>query len=581
MAAMSPRGLRLAMLVATAATVAGVAVGARVAFSAAGPKGPALLVAVSAAQPDSRPNIIVILVDDMGWSDIGPYGSEIPTPNLDALAARGVRFTQFYSTPRCSPTRASLLTGVYPHQAGMGHLDTVIRRGSLGTTGRLNNRSVTIAEALREAGYFTAMSGKWHLGQDNGSPPWQRGFERVLSLRAGGLFFPNQNFQGGDDTLTSRAREPLYIDGTPNPRDSAVFGQSWYATYLWAEFGLKFIDEARAANKPFFLYLPHNAPHFPLMAPADLIAKHRGKYKAGWDRLRDARYARQTKMGLIDARWPLSPRGAESPAWESLSEETRDRFDHQMAVYAAMVEAIDVSVGMLVKGLEARAALDNTMILFLSDNGANAESGPDGRMDGDPPGGPNSNLYLGMNWATLSNTPFRRFKHFTHEGGIAVPLIVHWPQGILASRRSALEHQPAHLIDVMPTVLDVARAAYPREYKGQTIQPMEGISLRPALDGRALGRTQPLFWEHEGNRAVRSGSWKLVSTYPNEWELYDMAADRVERNDLAASRPDLVKALAAEWDAWAKRANVDPWVGPSRLPWGDDARPAGRGAAVK
>ena len=191
---------------------------------------------------------------------------------------------------------------------------------------------------------------------------------------------------------------------------------------------MKFIDEARAANKPFFLYLPHNAPHFPLMAPADLIAKHRGKYTAGWDRLRDARYARQTKMGLIDARWPLSARGAESPAWESLSEEARDRFDHQMAVYAAMIEALDVSIGTLVKGLEARAALDNTMILFLSDNGANAESGPDGRFNGDPPGGPNSNLYLGMNWATLSSTPFRRFKHFTHEGGIAAPLIVHWPR---------------------------------------------------------------------------------------------------------------------------------------------------------
>ena len=223
----------------------------------------------------------------MGWSDIGPYGSEIPTPNLDALAARGARFTQFYSTPRCSPTRASLLTGVYPHQAGMGHLEDVVRRGSTGTTGRLNNRSVTIAEVLRETGYFTAMAGKWHLGQDNGSPPWQRGFDRVLSLRQGGMFFPNQNYQGGGDTLTRRAREPLYVDGTPMPRDSAMFGENWYATYLWTDFGLKFIDEARKASKPFFLYLPHNAPHFPLMAPAELIARHRGRYKAGWDRLRD------------------------------------------------------------------------------------------------------------------------------------------------------------------------------------------------------------------------------------------------------------------------------------------------------
>ncbi len=554
--------LRLAMLVAAAAVAGTIALGA----SRVKPK----------AQTDVRPNIILILVDDMGWSDIGPYGSEIPTPNLDALAARGVRFTQFYSTPRCSPTRASLLTGLYPHQAGMGHLDNVIRPGSVGTTGRLNDRSVTIAEALHEAGYFTAMSGKWHLGQDHGSPPWQRGFDRVLSLRAGGMYFPNQNFQGGDDVLTRRAHEPLYLDGTPTPRDSPVFGKNWYATYLWTDFGLKFIDEARKANKPFFLYLPYNAPHFPLMAPADLIAKHRGKYKAGWDQLREARYRRQIKMGLIDPKWPLSPRQAESPAWESLSPEAKDRFDHLMAVYAAMIEAIDTSVGKLVKELEVRGVLDNTMIVFLSDNGANAESGPDGRFNGDPPGGPNSNLYLGMNWATLSSTPFRRFKHFTQEGGIAAPLIVHWPRGIPASRRNALENQPAHVIDVMPTVLDVAGAAYPREYNGHTIQPMEGVSLRPALAGRALARTQPLFWEHEGNRGVRSGNWKIVSTYPDDWELYDMAADRVESNNLAASHPELVRKLAAEWDAWAKRANVDPWDGPRRLPWGDDAPPAKR-----
>ena len=241
------------------------------------------LSAQAAAQTDTRPNVVVMLVDDMGWSDIGPFGSEIATPNLDALAASGVRFTQFYATPRCSPSRASLLTGLYPHQAGMGHLDNVIRRGSLGTTGRLNDQSVTIAEVLRDAGYFTAMSGKWHLGQDNGTPPWERGFDRTLSLRAGGMYFPNQNYTGGDNALTSRAQEPLYLNGTATPRDAPVFGKDWYATYLWTDFGLKFIDEARQANKPFFLYLPHNAPHFPLMAPAELIAKYRGKYKAGWD----------------------------------------------------------------------------------------------------------------------------------------------------------------------------------------------------------------------------------------------------------------------------------------------------------
>jgi arylsulfatase len=298
------------------------------------------------------------------------------------------------------------------------------------------------------------------------------------------------------------------------------------------------------------------------MAPADLIAKHRGKYTAGWDRLREARYRRQIEMGLIDASWPLSPREAESPAWESLSDEAKDRFDHLMAVYAAMVEAIDTSIGILVRGLEAHGALDNTMILFLSDNGANAESGPDGRFDGDPPGGPNSNLYLGMNWAALSSTPFRRFKHFTHEGGIAAPLIVHWPRGIAADRRNALVNQPAHLIDVMPTVLDVAGVAYPQEYKGTTIQPMEGVSLRPALAGRPVARIQPLFWEHEGNRAVRRGDFKLVAVHGGPWELYDLARDRTELTDLAASRPDLVRELASLYEGWAARSRVKPWSEP-------------------
>ena len=526
-----------------------------------------LVAAPAAAQQASgRPNVVVILVDDMGWSDIGSYGGEIATPHLDALAANGVRFTQFYSTPRCSPSRAALLTGLYPHQAGMGHLDNIIREGSSGTTGRLNDRSVTIAEVLRQAGYFTGMAGKWHLGQQNGSPPWQRGFDRVLNIRAGGIFFPNQNFQGGDE-LTKRGQEPLYLDGRPIAHDSPELGRNWYTTFLWTDFALKFVDEAKKAGKPFFLYIPHNAPHFPLMAPPELIAKYRGRYKAGWDRLRNTRYRRQIEMGMIQARWPLSPREPDSPAWESLSPETQDRFDQLMAVYAAMIEAIDTSVGTLVEGLRARGALDDTLILFLSDNGGNAESGPDGRVEGSAPGGPDSNLYLGMNWAALTTTPFRRFKHFTHEGGIATPLIAHWPQGI--RRRNALEHQPGHLVDLMATIVDVTGATYPREFKGRAIQPMEGVSLHPAFAGDRIRRTRPIFWEHEGNRAIRSGRWKLVSRYPDGWELYDMTVDRVERNDVAPRHPDVVRKLASEWEAWAKRTNVDRWPGPRLTNWGD------------
>jgi arylsulfatase len=272
-------------------------------------------------------------------------------------------------------------------------------------------------------------------------------------------------------------------------------------------------------------------------------------------------------MGVIDARWPLSPREAESPAWDSLPEAARDRFDHLMAVYAAMIEAIDASVGTLVEGLRARGALDDTLIMFLSDNGGNAESGPDGRVEGDPPGGPNSNLFLGMNWAGLTTTPFRRFKHFTHEGGIATPFVAHWPRGIRG--RNRIDHQPGHLVDMMATIVDVTGARYPREFKGRTIQPMEGVSLRSAFAGGRIRRTRPVFWEHEGNRAIRSDRWKLVSRYPDGWELYDMTADRVERNDLAARHPDVVRKLAAEWEAWAQRANVDRWPGPRLTNWGD------------
>ena len=379
-----------------------------------------------------------------------------------------------------------------------------------------------------------------------------------------------------------RLHRGLHERGVGTARDAPVFGQNWYAPYLWTDFALRFVDEARQAGKPFFLYLPHNAPHFPLMAPPELIAKCRGKYKAGWDQLRQARYQRQIRMGLIDPKWPLTAREPDTPAWDSLSEEQKDRFDQLMSVYAAMIDAIDTSVGTLVQGLRSRGVLDNTVIFFLSDNGANAESGPNGRMDGETPGGPNSNLYLGMNWAALGNTPFRRFKHFTLEGGISSPLIVQWPAGIATRRRNALERSPAHLIDLMPTILDVTGGRYPSEFKGTPIQPMEGISLRPIFAGQPIARTQPIFWEHEGNRAVRSGAWKIVSTYPGAWELYDMTADRVERNNVAAQHPDVVASLAAAWDAWAKRANVDPWPGPALMPWGDDAPPAGgrgRGAA--
>lgn len=493
---------------------------------------------------EAKPNIIVILVDDMGWSDIGCFGSEIPTPNLDKLAANGLRFTQFYNTGRCCPTRASLLTGLYPHQAGVGHMIEDKGEAHPGYRGRLNDSCVTMAEVLKPAGYFTAMSGKWHVGQEHGVTPANRGFERSLNAPDGGFYLPESK------------RAELFLDGAKIANDDSRLPKNWYTTDLWTDFGIKFIDEARENKKPFFLYLAYNAPHFPLQAPAEEIAQFRGKYKAGWDKLREERHARQKQMGLVDPAWPLSPRSEPVSAWDKLSAEEQDRFDHLMAVYAACVAHIDLAVGRLVDGLKQRGVLDNTLILFMSDNGGNAESGPKGRTEGDPTLA-SSNWYCGESWANLENTPYRRFKHFNHEGGISSPFIAHWPAAIAA--KGALRSQPAHLVDIMATVVDVGGAKYPAEFNGKAVQPMEGRSLRPAFDDKPVER-EALYWEHEGNAAIRVGHMKLVRLGRNgPWELYDIKADRTEQHDLVAQMPAKAAELAAQWEAWARRAQVTPY----------------------
>ena len=515
---------------------------------------------------DDRPNIVVVLVDDLGFSDIGPFGAEVPTPNLDRLAARGVCFTQAYNAARCSPTRASLLTGLYPHQAGMGWLDTRALANSKGIHGRLLPRAVTIAEVLRAAGYFTAMTGKWHLGQQHGCTPWNRGFERSLNSRFGEVYFPRESDTPGTGNL--------YLNGTELPKDSPVFGKDWYSTDLFTEWGLKFVDEAQGRTSPSFFISRKAAVHFPLRAPAETIAKYRGRYLRGWDALRDRRYAKQLALGVIDPKWTLAPRPPEVPTWESQSAESQKRLDEIMAVYAAMIERIDVAMGALVDGLERRGVLDNTLILFLSDNGGNAEGGPPGVTRGDGPiGGPQSYTLLGMDWASLANTPFRRYKHFTHEGGISTPLIAFWPAGIPAGRRGTLLKQPVHLIDVMATAVDLAGASYPREFRGNAIEPMQGVSLRPAFLGKPLTRTEPIFWEHEGNKAVRDGKWKLVLRHRGPWQLFNMEADRTEQCDLAQQQPELADKLLAAWNAWARRTFVDEWPGPDHTEWGEDIKP--------
>lgn len=505
---------------------------------------PSVIAFASDSSPAARPNIIVILVDDMGFSDIGCYGSEIPTPNIDRLAAHGLRFTQFYNTSRCCPSRAALLTGLYSHEVGVGGMTE--DEGVPGYRGRLNEECVTLAEVLRPAGYFTAMTGKWHVGHD----PHTRGFERSLNAPAGGFYYGKG------------PKAKLLLDGKPIANDDPRLPKDWYATDLWTEFGIRFIDEAMQAKKPFFLYLAHNAPHFPLQAPLDEIARFRGKYKIGWDKLREARHAKQIELGIMDKAWPLSPRPPAVAAWDSLSTEQQDRFDHIMAIYAAVVAHMDMAVGRLVDALEKRGVLNNTVILFMSDNGGNAESGPQGRLDGNTPGSKDSVVFCGQSWATLENTPLRRYKHFNHEGGISTPLVVHWPDRIKDG--GALRHQVGHLIDIMPTCVALAGAKYPSQFEGHAIPPMEGKSLLSAFGGKEIPR-ESLFWEHEGNAAVRVGDWKLVRLgRRGAWELYNLKTDRTELHNIAAEHPDLAGELSAKWDAWAVRTHVRPYPGEVR-----------------
>jgi arylsulfatase len=389
------------------------------------------------------------------------------------------------------------------------------------------------------------MSGKWHVGYEHGVTPKSRGFDRSLNATAGGFYYA-----GAD-------RSKLFLDSEPIANDDPRLPKGWYTTDLWTEFGLRFIDEAVAAKKPFYLHLCHNAPHFPLQAPADAIAKFRGTYRTGWDKLREARIQRQRELGIFDTAWTPAMRPAGVQAWDTLASEEKDRFDHLMAVYAATVFRMDKAIGDLVAGLRTRGLLDNTLILFMSDNGGNAESGVRGRTDGDP-SMPRSQWYCGESWAFLQNVPFRKYKHYNHEGGIATPLIVHWPQGIAA--RGELRSQPGHLIDVVPTCIAAAGATYPTTFNGHPVLPLEGHNLLPTCrDNTPLPR-EALYWEHEGNAAVRVGDEKLVRTGRNgPWELYNLKTDRTEQQNLADANPDKVQQLTAIWTRWAERAHVIPY----------------------
>jgi arylsulfatase A-like enzyme len=508
------------------------------------------------AATQGRPNIVVILVDDMGFSDIGCYGGEIRTPNIDALAKSGVRFTQFYNTARCCPTRASLLTGLYPHQTGVGHM-VDNPKPFPGYTGDLSRNCVTIAEVLKGSGYHTMMAGKWHVTPVTESKhnwPLQRGFDKYYGIIHGAANFFNPVTLTRDNSLAER--EPDY-----------------YFTDAITDNSVRYIEGAAQSDRPFFLYTAYTAPHWPLHARPEDIERYRGRYKSGWDALREERRRRQLELGIVNPRWPMTARDSRVPAWaEAPDKEWQER---RMEVYAAMVDRMDQGVGRIVDALRRTGQEQNTLILFLADNGGCAEElGPkagglhvpkqthDGRpvrvgnIPGLMPGPEDTYQSYGIPWANASNTPFRLYKHWVHEGGISSPLIASWPG---KTKAGAITHEPGHLIDVMSTCVDVAGAKYPAEFRSQRIAPMEGVSLRPAFSGGRPDRRGSIYWEHEGNRAVRDGRWKLVSKFPDKWELYDLEADRSEVTDLSAKHADRAERMMSAYEAWARRAQVQPW----------------------
>jgi len=517
-----------------------------------------------------RPNIVVILADDMGFSDIGCFGAEIRTPNLDGLARRGVRFTQAYNCARCCPTRASLLTGLYPHQAGVGHM--VGDAHLPGYRGFLNDRCMTIAEALRPAGYRTCMSGKWHVGGHYAARTPEK-------WTPGAPGFPIPVQRGFDEHYGTLAGAANYYDPYTLIRNDTFLraeGDDYYYTDAISDEAAGMVRRAAEAAQPLFLYVAYTAPHWPLHAPPEDVERYRGAYRGGWDAVRAARHERLRAAGLLDARWPISPRDAQAPPWADVTH--KDWEDARMAVYAAQIDRMDQGIGRILAELRRSGLEENTLVLFLSDNGGCAELlKEDGwceqyggytrdrrpiRVGNTPevlPGPADTYMSYDLPWANASNTPFRLYKHWVHEGGIATPLVVSWPA---AAAPGSVCHQPVHVVDILATCLDAAAAAYPAEHAGRAVTPAEGESFLPAVRGEPWQRHKPLFWEHEGNRAVREGPWKLVSRHPGRWELYNMDLGRTELNDLAEKDPARVRRMAQAYDRWAETHDVVPWPPP-------------------
>lgn len=534
-----------------------------------------------ASSADGQPNIIVILADDLGYSDLGSYGGEIDTPNLDRLAEEGLRFTQFYNTSRCVPTRGSLLTGLYPHQAGVGRM--TFDAGEPGYRGYLTENTVTIAEVLKQAGYRTGMVGKWHVSQTIERKDRDEQLAWLAHQADYGDFSPREQYptaRGFDDYFGNIWGVVDYFDpfalvnGTEPVKDVP---DGYYHTDAISDSAVAYIERYSRGDAPFFLYVAHTAPHWPLHALPEDIAKYEDTYKGGWDAIREARYRRMVDLGIVEDGTALSPRIRPELDWSTNPDSVWDA--RAMAVHAAMVDRMDRGIGRILAKLEETGELDNTIIFFLSDNGASPERpsqfGPgfdragatrDGRkvyfpVDKDPahlPGPQEVHSGIGPMWSNTVNTPFRWWKAKVHEGGIATPLIVHWPKG-LKTPPGTITNQPGHVIDIMATAVELAGASYPTTYEGRTITPLEGKSLTPIFRGETREGHDALFWEHFGARAVRQGNWKLVAPDAGApWELYNLAEDRTELNNLADAYPEKVAALDSLWNRLAEHTLVVP-----------------------
>lgn len=483
-----------------------------------------------------KPNIIIILADDMGYSDLGCTGSEIETPNLDKMANEGVLFTNFYNTSRCCPSRTSLLTGQYQWDAGMGCMDYT-KSDYPEYQGYINNKSVTIAEMLKESDYQTFMAGKWHVGsKERHMWPDRRGFDQFYGIPAGGgiYFYPSKFYE-----------RPVFWNGEQVYPDS-----TWYSTDAFTDYSIDFIKNKRKKEKPFFMYLAYVAPHFPLQAKKEDIEKYKDTYKVGYDAIRKERFKKQQKIGLFSGNIEMSE--SVYPEWETVANKADEALE--MAVYAAMVDCMDQNIGRLMQSLKEEGIADNTIVIFLSDNGAaqtDWNKTPDAEI-----GSRDSNTAYGI-WYNVSNTPYRMRKSNEHEGGIITPLIMHWPAGIKS--KGAKISETAHINDLMPTCLELAGVKYPAKYDKNELDPLDGKSILPLLNGELQDRNRCYFWEHVGNKAVRKGNWKLVALYHGEWELYNLENDPLETNNLINNQPEKAEDLLREYEKWTQKHGVQSW----------------------